>query len=93
MQIDISTAHYEGLARHAAAAGYGNVEAFIAALAAEPTADPRGPLSDDDLRRSAAECDQGIAAIEAGAGRDLRQAMLDLGRERGYIPTDARVAN
>lgn len=84
MQIDIPAEHYDGLARHAAAAGYGNVEAFIAALAEEPTADPRGPLTENELRRSAAECDRSIANIEAGAGRDLRQALLDLGRERGY---------
>lgn len=84
MQIDVSAEHYDGLARHAAAAGYGNVEAFIAALANEPTADPRGALSEEELRRSAADCDSGIKAIEAGGGRDLREAILELGRQRGY---------
>lgn len=84
MQIDVSAEHYEGLVRHAEAAGYSNVEAFIEALANEPIADPRGPLSEDELRRSAAECDYGIATIEAGAGRDLREAMLEMGRQRGY---------
>jgi len=84
MQIDVSAEHYAGLVRRAVAAGYGNVEALLAALANEPTADPRGKLSEDEVRRSAAECDCGIQAIEAGGGHDLRDAMLELGRQRGF---------
>ncbi len=84
MHIDVSAEDYAGLVRHAVAAGYGNVEAFLAALADEPTADPCGMLSEDEVRRSAAECDAGIRSIEAGVGRDLREAMLELGRQRGY---------
>ena len=84
MHIDVSAEDYAGLVRHAVAAGYGNVEAFLAALADEPTADPCGRLSEDEVRRSAAECDAGIRSIEAGASRDLREAMLELGRQRGY---------
>jgi hypothetical protein len=84
MQIDISSEHYERLVHQAKAAGYVNLEGFIAALAEEPTADPRGPLTEDALRESAAECERGIAQIEAGGGRDVREALLTLGRERGY---------
>jgi hypothetical protein len=53
MQIDVSAEHYAGIVRLAVAAGYDNVEALLAALANEPTADPRGKLSEDEVRRSA----------------------------------------
>lgn len=86
MQIDIPSEHYERLGRHATAAGFANVEAFIVALAGEPTDDPRGPLAEDELRQSAADCERGIAEIEAGGGQDLRHALLEIGRQRGYRP-------
>jgi hypothetical protein len=84
MQINIPQEQYDKLAELANAAGHVDVSAFIAALAAEATADPRGPMSDEELRMSAAECERGIAEIEAGGGRDFREAMIEIGRERGF---------
>jgi hypothetical protein len=84
MQIDISPEHYERLVHQAKVAGYMNLDAFIAALAEEPTEDPRGPLTTESLRESVAECERGIAEIEAGGGQDVREALLELGLERGY---------
>jgi hypothetical protein len=86
VQIEIPSEHYERLSRHATAAGFASVESFIVALADEPTADPRGVLTEDDLRQSAADCERGIAEIEAGGGQDLSHALHEIGRRRGYRP-------
>ncbi|WP_148075035.1 hypothetical protein [Bythopirellula goksoeyrii] len=84
MQIDISQDDYDRLAKHADAAGYADVPAFISALASEPIEDPRGILSDEDLRVSISECEKAHADIQAGGGRDFREAILEIGRKFGF---------
>jgi hypothetical protein len=84
MQINIPQDQYDKLTQLAIAAGHEDVPAFIASLAAEPAADPRGTMNDTELRASAAACKRGIAEVNAGRGSDFRDAMLEIGRERGF---------
>lgn len=85
MQIDIPNDDYQKLVSKATAAGYDDVAAFVIALAGDQLRDPRGELDDAQLRASAAECEERHADVQAGRGRDFREAMLQLGRERGFV--------
>ena len=84
MQIDIPDDRFEKLTQRAQAAGYADVPAFISALAGEPFEDPRGPMTEEELRQSVAELEAADASIDAGGGRDAREAFLELGREFGF---------
>jgi hypothetical protein len=81
--IELHDAQYLQLHEHALAAGYDSAEAFVRALAEEPTADPRGNLSEDELRQSAAECRHVYEQMRAGAPRDAKEALFELGDEFG----------
>ena len=41
-------------------------------------------LSDEQLQASLAMCDRGMAEIDSGGGRDAREALLEIGRKRGF---------
>jgi hypothetical protein len=81
--IQLPDAQYLQLHEHALAAGYDSAEAFVRALAEEPTADPRGNLSEAELRQSAAECQRIHEQMRNGAGRDAKEALFELGNEFG----------
>jgi hypothetical protein len=81
--IQLPDAQYLQLHEHALAAGYDSAEAFVRALAEEPTADPRGNLSEADLRQSAAECQRIHEQMRNGPGRDAKEALFELGNELG----------
>jgi len=53
-------------------------------MAEEPTCDPCGSLSEEQFRASVAECDRAVEEIQAGRVLDFREAMIELGRKRGY---------
>lgn len=78
MDISISDDQYEKLNQKAIAAGYDDAVAFIAALAGEPTGDPRGPLSDKELRESVAALEQSREDVAAGRSRDFKDALQDI---------------
>jgi len=89
MQIDIPDDQFKKLTERVQAAGYADVPAFISALAAEPfDDDPRGPMTEEQLRQSVAELEAADATIDAGGGRDAREALLELGREFGFTRTE-----
>ena len=88
MQIDIPQADADKLAQLATKAGYDSVELFVTehVLTLAHHADPADlpPLSEEELRASLEMCDRGMAEIDAGGGRDARQALLEIGRRRGF---------
>ena len=87
-EIQLSEDQYDKLMQHAVAAGYADVSAFLGALAHEPHIDPRGELSDQELRESAAECDGALEELKSNGGRDLREGLLEIGSKRGYSSSE-----
>jgi hypothetical protein len=83
MQIDIPGDQYEKLTAKAQAAGYDGVPAFIKALADEPTDDPRGPLSAEELSASLDKLRESEADIAAGRTEDMRLALRQIAEEHG----------
>jgi len=81
--IQLPDAQYLQLHEHALAAGYDSAEAFVRALAGEPTTDPRGDLSEAELRQSAAECQSIHEQMLRGAGHDAKEALFEVGNEFG----------
>ena len=69
-------------------AGYESVEAFVAehlrALASQTSLTQPDALSEEQLRDSLAMCDRGMDEIAAGGGVDAREALLEIGRKRGF---------
>lgn len=88
MQIDLPPSDEVRLAQHAAAAGYADVALwatdFLVAQAQMPIPAELSVLSDDELQASIELCERRVAEQKAGNSRDFREAMLDLGRKRGY---------
>ena len=82
--IQLPDDQYQYLAKRALAEGYADVDAFISAMVGEPFEDPRGKLSEDELRKSVAELEAADASIDAGGGHDAKEAFLKLGREFGF---------
>lgn len=85
MEIQITPSQQQRLALHAQAAGYANVEAFVAAqlddLASQPTTDEL-PLVDETAAQEMNR--RGEKDITAGRVRDMRNALTELGERRGY---------
>jgi hypothetical protein len=88
MQIEITQAEQQRLIRLASAAGYEDVEQFVAdhvsVLSQQPTPEELPLLSPGELEESLAMCDRGMAEIDAGGGREAREALLEIGRKRGF---------
>lgn len=82
--IPITDDQYKKLVNVAKAAGYEDIPAFIGALANEPITDPRGPLTEKELRESVAMIRRGEEELVAGKYRDMKEALLEIGRKRGY---------
>ena len=82
--IQLPDDQYQYLAKRAHAEGYANVDAFISALVGEPFEDPRGNLTEEELRQSVAELEAADASIDAGGGHDAQDAFIKLGREFGF---------
>ncbi len=82
--IQIPDDQFEKLTTVVQAAGYVDVSAFIHAMADEPTEDPRGPLSEEELRESIAMIERGNAEIEAGGGMDAEEAFQKIGEKHGF---------
>lgn len=88
MQINIPDDQYELLSQRAAAGGYADVSAFIGALANEPNQevlqnDPRGPLTPEQLRQSAAELEEADRSIDENGGIELEEAFRLLAQKHG----------
>lgn len=78
---------YAKISDQAAAAGYGDVAAFLASLADNAAFDARGGMSDEDLRQSAQECDAILDRMKReGGGQDFDQAWRKIGEELGFKP-------
>ncbi len=82
--IQLPDAQYQKLTVVAQAASYEDVPAFIRALADEPTEDPRGPLTDKELRESVAMIERGNAEIAAGGGMDAEEAFGKVAKKHGF---------
>ena len=76
--IQLPDDQFQKLSVVAQAAGYADVPAFIASLAGEPIEDPRGTLSDAQLRENVAAMECGEAEIEAGGGQDMKDAIVEI---------------
>jgi hypothetical protein len=83
MEIELSDDKYQKLTVVAQAAGYDDALTFVEALAEEATEDPRGRLSEAELRTSAAECDAIAERMKAGQEHDARKALTKLGEKFG----------
>lgn len=85
MQIELSNELYDMLAHKATVAGYESVPAFVEALAKEPTHDPRGDLTEQQLAESVVRLRAAEAAIDAGQGIDGEEAMRRIGKKHGFL--------
>ncbi len=83
MQIQIPDEQYDKLTLRATAAGYEDVAALIAAMAEESTVDPRGTLSQSELRESVAKLKQADASIDAGKGIEAEEALRRIALKHG----------
>ena len=84
MQIDIPPTEHQALAKMAGDAGYDSVECFVAEHILSLAHHSVAPMSEQELRASLEMCDRGMDEIDAGGGRDAREALLEIGRRRGY---------
>ena len=84
MEIILPNDKVEKLTEVAIAAGYASASALIDAIAEEPTEDPRGPMSEAELRESAADCVRINQQMKAGDGRDASEALGELGKKLGF---------
>ena len=84
MEIIISEAKAAKLTERARAAGYENAEQIIDALIAEPIEDPRGELTPEELRESAAVIARANEEIDAGGGVDAEEAFRQIGKKFGF---------
>jgi hypothetical protein len=82
--IQIPDAKFEKLSEQATAAGFEDVVAYIEALANEADFDPRCGMSDEELRQSAAQCNSINERMKAGAERNAREALTELGDQFGF---------
>lgn len=82
--IQIPDEQYEKLTIVAQAAGYDDVPALIKAIAEEPTDDPRGPLSEEELRESVAMIERGNTEIENGGGMDAEAVFRKVADKHGF---------
>jgi len=84
MEIIIPNEQVEKLTEVAVAAGFADASALIDAIAEEPTEDPRGLLSETELRESAADCVRIHEQMKTGAERDAHEALGQLGKKLGF---------
>jgi len=76
--IQLPDDQFQQLSKVAHAAGYQDVSAFIGSFANEPFDDPRGKLSEDQLRENVAFMERGEAELDAGGGHNLRDAIIEI---------------
>ena len=84
MEIILPNDKVEKLTEVAIAAGYADASALIDAIAEEPTEDPRGPMSEAELRESAEDCNRINEQMKAGSERDAFEALRELGQKMGF---------
>ena len=76
--IQFSDDQFQRLYAIAMAAGYQDVSAFIASFADEPIEDPRGSLSEEQLRKNVAAMERGEQEIDGGGGHEMRDAIIEI---------------
>ncbi len=87
--IPVNDDQYQRLTEQADASGFADITAFVEALAADAASDTSFGMNENQLRQSAAECDAAIAYLKQnGGGRDAREALLGLGQELGFQPSE-----
>ncbi len=69
---------FQRLSAVAHAAGYQDVLAFITSFADDPIEDPRGNLTETQLRDNVAAMERGEAEIDAGGGQEMKQALVEI---------------
>lgn len=79
--IQLPDDQFQALSAMALAAGYQDVPAFIASFVGEPTDDPRGTLTDAQLRENVAVMERGEAEIDAGGGQDMKEALVEIAKK------------
>lgn len=89
MQIQISEEQYRKLTQVALTAGFEDVSAFLRSLAdgvatKEYPADPRGSLLDEQIEESVAQLKRADAAIDAGHGVDLEDAIESIASKHEF---------
>lgn len=82
--IQLSDDQFQQLEVRAHAAGYTDIAALLSALAGEPFEDPRGQLTDQQLRQSVAELEAADAQIDAGQGIDADEAFRRIADKHGF---------
>lgn len=91
MQIEISPTAEKRLATVAAAAGYEDVQGYVAkhllVLADQVTADQLPELTSGELESSLRQCDRAMDEAQAGKGRDFRAALDDIAARNGLDAT------
>ncbi len=88
MEINIPTNEQQKLALQAAAHGYATVDAFVSELltnvaSLSDQATVFAPLTDEQRSQSEELVRRGEDDLAAGRVQDMRQALQQLGRERG----------
>ncbi len=81
--IQLSDDQFQKLSAVARAAGYQDVPAFIASFADEPIADPRGEVSEAQLRENVAAMERGEAELDAGGGQNMKEALVEIAGKYG----------
>jgi hypothetical protein len=82
MQIDLLPEEEAEIRRQAVAVGYDSPGRYLVDLAIKPEAVLQ-PLTDAELRASAAMCDRGMQEADAGLGVPMRKAILEIASELG----------
>lgn len=81
--IQIPDEQFQRLFTLAQAAGYRDVDAFIASFMDEPVDDPRATISEEQLRANVAAMEYGEADIKAGRGVDMKDAIQEIAKKHG----------
>jgi len=85
--IQVSDDQFRRLSAAALAAGFQDVSAFVAYFADESVEDPRGSLSEAQLRQNVAAMERGEAELDAGGGQDMKNAISEIADKYGLDVT------
>jgi len=76
--IELPDDQFRRLTAVAHAAGFDDVPGFIASFADDPIQDPRGTITDQQLRDNVAVMNLGDTDIATNGGIDMKEAILEI---------------
>jgi hypothetical protein len=90
MQINLPPQQIQQLTQQATVAGYDSLETYVSDVllrlaGGSHLAEPSTP-TEQELAASLEMCDRGMNEINSGGGIDAREALLEIGRKRGFSP-------